>query len=689
MFLRLLTAIALPLCAFGQVELLANYTLSARLDPASKAVTGHELLIWTNHAPDPVSELQFHLYMNAFKNEKSTFMRESGGQLRGDTMRKDNWGYIDVRKFQLVGGPDLTRSMQFIHPDDNNADDQTVFRVPLPAPVPPGGTIQLAIDFYTKFPHVFARAGYHGNFFLGGQWFPKIGVLEKPGERYATKTQWNCHQYHATSEFYSDYGTYNVDLTVPSEYVVGATGVLRNTTQNPDHTTTYTFFQSNVHDFAWTAQPGFVRFERMFRADQVVSPAELDATARRFGITRDQARLTDVKMILLLQPEHAWQADRHFKALTNAIKYFGLWYSHYPHQTITVVDPPYGGEGAAGMEYPTFITAGTTWLLGRNDGSPEEVIIHEFGHQFWQGQVGTNEFEEAWMDEGFNTYSTGKVLDVAYGRRDLPLHRMGIPLTWFIQLPTIDSDETNRAAYLLAPKADDLARNAWQYLNVTSYGINSYMRTAVMMRTLENYLGEEAMAKIMRAYQVKWRFRHPAMPDFIKMVNDGSGRDMSWFFNQYVYGSNLVDYAVGGVSSEPEHTLAGMYDKGDGRITISAEDAAKADKKQDKKKQLYDCKVTIRRLGDATFPVDVLIRFENGETIRKQWDGQYRWTRFEFTKPSKVASVVIDPDHKVLLDADFSNNSWVEKPKRGATVKISATLLFFVQELLQTIGAIA
>lgn len=691
MFKCFVAAMALPLCAFAQVELLANYNMNARLDPAQKSVTGHELLTWTNHAPDPVSELQFHLYMNAFKNEKSTFMRESGGQLRGDQADKDNWGYIDVKKLQISGGPDLVKSIEFIHPDDNNADDQTVIRVPLPAPVAPGGSIQLNIDFYTKFPHVFARTGYHGNFFLGGQWFPKICVLEKPGERYATKTQWNCHQFHANSEFYADFGKYAVDLTVPSEYVVGATGVLQKQTANQDKTTTYSFYQENVHDFAWTAQPTYKRFERMFVADQVVSPAELNETMQRFGISRDEARLSDVKMILLLQPEHAGQAERHFAALTAAIKYFGLWYSHYPHQTITLVDPPHGGAGAGGMEYPTFITGGTSWLIGRNEGSPEEVIIHEFGHQFWQGQVATNEFEEAWMDEGFNTYSTGKIMDKAYGRRDLPAHIQGVPLSWFMKLPTIDSDEMNRAAYIVDAKADDLARFAWQYLNTTSYGVNSYMRTGVMLRTLENYLGDPVMAKIMRAYQVKWRFAHPAAPDFIKMVNDGSGKDMGWFFNQYVYGSNVVDYAVGDVSSEPHRTLLGIYDNGGQKNTISEKDAEKADKGKDKdpKKQIFDSKVTIRRLGEAIFPVDVVIRLDSGETIRNQWDGQYRWTRYEFTKPSKVVSMQIDPDRKVLLDTDFSNNSWVEKRKRGTTAKWSSTLLFFVQQLLGAFSSIA
>ena len=360
--------LVLPFCAYPQAKSIANYNISARLNPADKSVTGHQTLLWNNDSQDTISELQFHLYMNAFQNSKSTFMRESGGQLRGDRGQKDSWGYIDIRKMQIAGGGDLTGSIQFIAPDDGNGDDRTVIRVPLPKPLKPGSQIELEIDFYTKFPHVFARTGYHGDFFLGGQWFPKIGVWEKAGIRYAKAAGWNCHQFHANTEFYADYGAYTVDLTVPSSFVVGATGVQKKATQNSDGTTTYAFEQENVHDFAWTAQPTFRRFARTFDAEREVTATELTEITRLLGITHAEARLGNVEMILLLQPEHATQVDRHFRAVANAIKWFGLWYGSYPHATITVVDPPFGGGGAGGMEYPTFITGGTSWLTGPNDG---------------------------------------------------------------------------------------------------------------------------------------------------------------------------------------------------------------------------------------------------------------------------------------------------------------------------------
>ncbi len=682
---RLLIAALLPVCAFAQANNIANYDLTARLDPVKKTVEGHETLRWTNISTEPVAELQFHLYMNAFRNEKSTFMKESGGQLRGDRSHNDSWGWIDVKSLR-TGGADLTKSIQFIAPDDGNADDRTVIRVPLPKPLGPGQEIALDIDFHTQLPHVFARTGYHGDFFLVGQWFPKIGVFETPAQRYATKAQWNCHQFHATTEFYADFGRYTAKLTVPSNYVVGATGE-GVPIQRTERETTYQFMQANVHDFAWTAQPTFRRHQRMFRASEWVSDRELDATAKRFGIARDEARLSDVNMILLLQPEHDSQADRHFRAVANAIKYFGLWYGRYPHHTITVVDPPHGGGGAGGMEYPTFITAGTSWIDTPGNGEPEEVVVHEFGHQFWQGMVATNEFEEAWMDEGFNTYSTGKVMDVAYGARTLPLRIMGIPLQFIMPTGVLKSDAIDRAGYLTGPKIDSLARMAWQYQNTQSYFVNSYARPGVMLRSLENLLGEDTMARAMRAYQQRWRWRHPAAPDFFRAVNEASGRDMTWFFDQFVNGSNVLDYRIAEASSDTVDTARGEFN---GR-TVTAKDAGKTDRDLKKaKKQMYETKVTVRREGEAITPVDIRFDFEKGVVERRQWNGQYRWMKYTFTKPQKLTQVQLDPDRKMLLDANFTNNSYtLDKTHLGTSIKWSSTLLFWVQWMMAAVSAMA
>ncbi|HEY3742399.1 MAG TPA: M1 family metallopeptidase [Bryobacteraceae bacterium] len=663
--------------AENKADLVANYRIAAHYNAADKSLDGRETLTWTNSSTNDVPDLEFHLYMNAFKNEKSTFVRESGGQLRGDRLEKDKnpWGWIDVKRMSMSGA-DLTSTVAFIHPDDSNADDQTVVRVPLAKPLKPGETIELDIEFKTKFPKVFARTGYAGTFLLAGQWFPKIGVWEKGA--------WNCHQFHATSEFYADYGRYDVDLTVPSNEVIGATGELvKQVSAAGGGETTYTFHQENVHDFAWTIQPNYVKLERVFRAEREVNPQELQTVMKRHNVAIDEARLTDVKVTLLLQPEHASQAERHFKAAFNAIKWFGLWYGHYPHRTLTVVDPPANGAGAGGMEYPTFITAGTSWLTAANDGDPEGVLVHEFGHQFWQGQVGTNEFEAAWMDEGFNTYSTGKVIDLAYGRTRLPIRISGIPLGWFTSLPGFDSLEENRAAYLgIGPKLDDLSRFAWKYRSSSSYGENSYMRPALMLMTLENLLGSDEMERVMRTYQQRYRYRHPDAQDFIHTVEEVSGKDLTSYFQQTVFGSNVIDYKVDGVSSRLVKPYLGVFDKGGVKITVAPADVEKEEKAKKKGDSEYLNTVFIRREGEVVLPVEVRVTFKNGEIVSEKWDGAYRWVKYEYVRKSEVKQVEVDPSRKLVLDVNFSNNSWTSEPDESVVVKWGSTMLFWIQNIL-------
>jgi hypothetical protein len=662
-----------------------RYTIGARLDPAAKTIAGHESLSWRNESPDSVSELRFHLYLNAFQNEKSTFIRESGGQLRGDKMSNDDWGYIEIKRMQVAGGGDLTHAIRFIHPDDENADDRTVIAVTLPVPVLPGHGIALDIDFVSKLPKVFARTGYHQDFFMVGQWFPKIGVYEKAGDRYATKGAWNCHQFHATTEFFADYGVYDVSITTPSNYVVGATGVEQSAVEDPrSRETTHRFYQEDVHDFAWTASPHYIRIERLFEPARAVAPAETAATAQLLGIQPDALRLKPVRMILLVQPEHREQAERHFRAIENALKWWGLWYGAYPYQTITVVDPPYGAKGAGGMEYPTLITAGTSWWPGRHEYLVEAVVVHEFGHQYWYGMVGTNEFEESWLDEGFNTYSTDKILDMVYGPGYLPVTVLGVPVSEALGLPNFTWGEIDRAAYLQYGKHDPVVRNGWQYYDSFQYGINSYMRPGTLLRTLENYLGPPLMARIMRTWFERYRFHHPTSVDFEKLVNELAGRDMTWFFDQFVFGTNWLNYKVGSVECDPIEVKLGSYAEGGQRLAIDrkAADRIAQERRRQGQPRRYRIVVKLVRDGESVFPVDMRMTLDNGEIVGEQWDGRERWIKYEYTKTSQVKSVEIDPEHKILLDGSFADNSYVSQPAPLPFVKWFANLVFWFQMVL-------
>jgi len=322
--------------------------------------------------------------------------------------------------------------------------------------------------------------------------------------------------------------------------------------------------------------------------------------------------------------------------------------------------------------------------VGEHEADPEEVVIHEFGHQYWYGMVGTNEFEESWLDEGFNTYSTSKIIDQVYGPLDVPIHWQSFPVEEILGLPSYTGDVMNRTAYLFYRKVDPVVRNAWEYYDSESYGINSYMRPAILLRTLENYLGPPVMGRIMRAWFERYCFHHPTSRDFEKLVNEVSGQDMSWFFDQFVFGTDQLDYRVDSVECEKEPVRRGLFVEKGQRVAVTDEDVKRIEKERAKKKEepQYHIVVKLRREGEAVFPVDMKMTLENGETIRKHWDGRDRWVKYELTKTSKAKRVEIDPEHKVLLDSNFENNSWVSDPAPLPFAKWFSNLMFWSQMVL-------
>jgi len=480
---------------------IANYDIDVRLDPEARTLAGHETLTWHNKSGDTITELQFHLYLNAFRNNQSTFMKESSGRSRGFKLDKDGWGYIEVDRIALASGEELTGRMEFIQPDDGNPDDKTVFRLPLPKPLPPGGTTKLEVDFTAKLPQPpFARTGAKKEYFFVGQWFPKIGVY--------IDGQWNCHQFHANSEFFADYGVYNVHITVPEENIVGATGVQVEVQNNGDGTATHFYHAEDVHDFAWTTSPEFVEF-------------------------RDKTQ--DVEIRVLMQPDHADQGPRHMEAAKTAVEYFQNWYGDYPFPNLTVVDPRRGAGGSGGMEYPTLITAGTTYGLPEGVRGVEMVIIHEFGHNFWYHLLASNEFEESWMDEGINTYTEIQIMQDKYGPVGDIIDLLGVK---------INDLQGQRSQYIFFADLDPIVRKAWEFYSSSSYAVNSYSKPGLVLTTLQNYLGRDTMQKIMRTYVERWRFKHPKTRDFIDVANEVSGQDLNWFFDQALFSNAVLDYSV-------------------------------------------------------------------------------------------------------------------------------------------------
>jgi hypothetical protein len=676
-----------------------SYEIWVELDAAAKMLLGKEEIVWTNPTGDTVPDMLLHLYWNAFKNEDSVFLREAeaegagGRSVPGD----GEWGWIDVTDIRLADGTDLKPAFEYVLPDGpETAGDQTVAKVRLPVPVRPGESVHLRLEFRSKIPRTVARSGYYRNSFFIGQWYPKPGVYEEG-------RGWNCHAYHQNSEFFADFADFAVHITVPRNFVLGSSGKLADShTDESAGTTTVTYRQAMVHDFAWTADPRYLKVERDFVASREVSPREYGETAERLGLTVDEVRLPDVRMILLIEPEHKGQIERHFRALRAAIKYYGLWYGPYPYETVTMVDPPFR-TGSGGMEYPTLFTAGTSVLTSRDELNPEGVIVHEFGHGYWYGLVANNEFEAAWLDEGFNTYSTGRVLAEAYGPGALAVRFKGIPLNWFFRLPKVFDFEMDRVAALNVVRLDPVTAWSWKFYSRMSYGSNVYMRAATLLNTLEGLLGDPVWARIMRTYHMRYRFRHPTEADFIGVVNEVSGRDMTWFFDELLDTTKPFDYGVSDLSSVeiPVHGL-GVFDADGARVEWTAEKVREAEAAAAAKpapggeaagaaEKTYRTTFILRRFGEARLGgearVQALVRFEDGSTETRTWDGRDRWARVEIVKPVRAKSVQVDPLGIWLIDENLANNSLSTDGTRRNVSKLMTQLLFTVQLVLHFVGS--
>src|SRR5450755_306428 len=522
-----------------------HYEIDAKYDPGTHTVDATETLTYHNLTGQALDHFPFHLYQNAFQ-PKSTFVRESklegGSDSTYDKWEEKEYGSESVKSLEVPGQGDLTGQLQFIAPDDGNKDDKTVADLRISKPVALGGFVQFKIAFQTKFPETQARSGWKRDFVLGGQWFPKIGVWWNGA--------WNCHQYHATTEFFADFGVYDVKLSMPQNEVVGASGVLVEEKNNPDNTKTYSYHGDDIHDFAWTASPRYKVRESVY-----------------------QSQMGPIRLRFLMQPAHWSQAERHDRITRETLDHFEKWYGPYPYKTLTVVDPE-PDSAAGGMEYPTFITGDSSWFMPDGLYLPELVVEHEFGHQYWYGMVATNEFEDAWMDEGINSYTEVKVLDSILGKNTSILSIAGV---------TVGEREEQRLTYLGVADRDAMAEKAYDYYSFGSYGGITYGKTASVLLTLEGIVGEDTMAKAMRTYFMKYRFTHPVKEDFLKTIEEVSGKDLRWYFNQAVYGTQILDYSVNNVDSFPVN----WFEEG--------KDAKKDSKKNAKDDTVYQSYVTVQR----------------------------------------------------------------------------------------------
>ena len=631
--LGLLTALRVP----GPLSRrAASYVIDAKLDTQHNVVSGTQTLTWRNDANGPAGALQFHLYMNAFKNDASTFLRETV-----DRPPHKHWGYIDVSEVTVR----RSANQPWVHATlvVPAVGDQTVASLALETPVAPGETINVAMHFQTHLPEVTARAGYHDGFYAVAQWFPKIGVFSCD-----PTCTFVADAHHANSEFYADFGTYDVTMDVPRALVAGATGVLQSEAVEGDRRR-LVYRAEDVHDFVFTADARFASHE----LDVVDDPA-----------------LPPVHVVLLGDPRQASHVQRHLLAVREGLLELGKRLGAFPYRQLTVVQVPPDAEEAGGMEYPTLFFTDDE-RLPSGIFMPELVTAHELAHQWLQGMLASDEVNEAWLDEGLTELATSWVLRRLHppvaAVYDLYGHRSSY----------IDGERTR----LLDEEDDPIAQPAYAFRDASAYAQLTYRKTSLLLATLSSRMGAAAFDAAMRRYADQNRFRHPRRPEFLAAF-DGISPELATLLRDTLTEPGLLDYAVTTVRSAPLRSIEGWVqaDGGVREVTLPEPDL---------EAMQHHSEITVSRHGPYLLPITVRARFADGQEIDRQLPsvaGVQRWQRLEIESKSALVEATLHPGDDTALDVRRWNDGLRISPDVAPRRRVIASIELLTALLLSWVA---
>ena len=491
-----------------------RYRIAVRLDDASHTLDGQISIRYKNNSPDTLRFIWFHIWPNAYKNDRTAFSEQLLENGRTDFYFSDasERGFINRLDFRVDGSQARVED----HPVH-----QDIIRLILPAPLLPGGETEISTPFHVQLPRTFSRGGHDGQTYQITQWYPKPAVYDRDG--------WHPMPYTDQGEFFSEFGTYRVEISVPAAYAVAATGELRNADElqwlrergraapagsipehNPDqknpaanaagkdrHQTaaplstesadsafkTLVFEEDNIHDFAFFADRDFV--------------VSLDS------VTLPSGRVVQTRIFHRPDKKGTWTRGQQF--LKNALLYHGGIAGEYPYGTVSVVE---GRQGfAGGMEYP-----GITILDAVDDEETlEELIVHEVGHNWYQGMLGSNERAYPWMDEGLNTYFDDRYRQIRSG--------------------VVQGDPAMMLFNTFAALRRDQPMNTpSEKMYKLNYAAVTYAKAGAWFCLLEKELGQPLFDSCVRTYFRDWQFRHPGPADLRRSFETASGRDMGeWF----------------------------------------------------------------------------------------------------------------------------------------------------------------
>jgi hypothetical protein len=491
-----------------------DVSIDVRLDDSLHFLHGDEKIVYANNSPDELTYIYFHLYPNAYKNVRTAFANQmvENGSVKFLYSDKYQRGYIDSLDFKvLYDEGQMSAKVEA-------TKDVDIVKLILPKPLQSGGKITITTPFRVKIPHVFSRLGHVKQSYQITQWFPKPAVYDAGG--------WHQMPYLDQGEFYSEYGDYEVRINLPSNYVVMGTGNVMEESENqwmlekskenilvdqvegktPKSSKTrktITFKESNIHEFAWFADKRWA-----LRIDTLEQPNHSGK----------------VIAFSAYYPWHNLGWSTSLDAVKKTIEGYGSKVGIYPYNTVKVVEGFL--EAGGGMEYPTV----TVIQESNTPSTVERVIIHEVGHNWFYGILGSNERKHPWMDEGINSFYEGK-------------------FATSIKLPFIGNTQVENLAYYTLGAAYKLspATLSSEEFHKVNYGIDVYMKVPLYLRYLEAYMGEASFDKAMQAYFQKWRFKHPQPKDFKQVFKENAPTDIDWFFTM-LQSDEMVSFTV----SKPE-----------------------------------------------------------------------------------------------------------------------------------------
>jgi Peptidase family M1 domain len=587
------------------------------LDPATRSVRGQGTVRLINGSSQALSELYLHLYLNAFKQPAGAANTWPAGR---SATHAAALGQIDVLSFvDTRTGQNLWPRAAFVGTPGPFAE--TDVRLPLTEPVAAGSVSEWTLEWRATLPGLTQRTGYVDDYYFVAQWFPKLAKLEADGT-------FAHFSFDPRGEFYADFGDYDITLTVPARFVVGASGTLTLREQLAGDLQRLRYRAEAVHDFAWTAWPDYLEIDR-----------QIGETAVR----------------LLFPDGYQAAAESSLKALEFGLPYFTDIYGPYPYRNITVVHPPAIASGANGMEYPTLITTGGTWRSAIDwgvyrDRSVELVTLHELAHQWFYGVVASNEARWPFLDEGLTSFAEASAAEAWLGPSS--------DSRWFGL--SMSAMSAQRIASVDAALNFPVAQAAVDYPSFSDLGDVVYGRTATLLETLRRVYGV-SLLRALGDYAEEFRFRHPTPDDLLGALEHRLGKEPAEQARVALFERGWVDYQLLGIDSKPAL---------DGGLPGGNPD--------------YRNRLTVARQGSLSFPLDIEWTATDGSKGVERWDGRAAAATLEFVSPAPVTHAWIDPDCTVLLDQNLLNNARTVEPQ--ARLLGLENLVFWLAAALHWIG---